>query len=1208
MKKRALYLDIYREIKRSLGRFLSILLIVAVGVGVFTGVKATAPSMYRTAGEYFGETQLMDIEILSTVGFDDGDVEVIKQLDGISSVMPAYSADLTLPMGDEAIVAKVMSLPGENHDSINKPYLKEGRLPQAPNECLISVSELSGGASDGNSLEIGQQITFAEKSGSTDTDTVLGERTYTIVGYADMPQYISFSFGTSSVGNGEIACLVLIPEESFTYSRYTEMYLKLDYIAEGGSEFENEYDQAITELRPQLEALGVDRYQVFLDSTKEELSDAEEELEESRKEADEQLAAAAKELEDAKKQLEEGLAALAEGWKEFEKGGIQAKNEIKNAASQIVSILNTLASNEDQVLNGKSLYAQAQKDVETQLAEAQKQLEDGRKELEAGSKEYNSGLAEVEKGEAQMEDARRQYEEGVEQYEAGKAQYDEARQQYDDAVTVSSELRTQLDTVKSLVDAGLIEDDGTIAELDAQLADFESQLEDASIQMEAAEAEIEAAEAQLEDARQQLEEAQQQLDEGKEQLNDAEAELAAGKAEIAAGEAQFESKRQEAYAQLEEAFEQLKNGKYQIADAYGQVKTGLLQLADSKMQVAEELGTAQDQLEDSEEELEEAQEQYEQGVKEYEEAVKQVEDELSSGMNRIQNAYQDLNELVSGKWYVLGRGEIMSSYTSYIQDAERINAIANVFPVFFLMVAALVCLTTMSRMVDERRTEMGTYKALGYSQADIVSKYLIYAALAGLLGSIVGTVVGVQILPRSIFSAYGMLYSLPYFMVKMPWAMIAVSFVVAMLCTVLVAYISCTKELKVTTAALMRPKAPKVGKRIWIERIPALWKMLSFSQKLTMRNLFRYKVRLMMTVIGIAGSMALIVAGFGLNDAITPLVERQYGEISKHELTITLSDNYTSKEINELCDSMMEDGRITEVMPLKNISAVKAHPVGSDEFMGDTYIIVPENLERIPDFWTLRNPGSRSEISLTNEGAVITEKMAEKLGISVGGKVDVTVDDVRYTMDVIGLTENYIYNYVYVSPEYYQKVFKTAPTYNTVYAMSADGVDEEALSADTMAAHDNVLYMYSTASASAMAADTFESLKMVVYIIILCAGLLAFIVLYNLTNINISERVREIATIKVLGFKKGEVNMYIFRENIFMSVFGIIVGTVLGYFMANYIIGAVEVDMVRFVREIKPISYIYSAVLTMVFTILVNLVMTVKIKAISMVESLKAIE
>ncbi len=1178
MKKRALYLDTYREIKRSLGRFLSILLIVAVGVGVFTGVKATAPSMYGTAGEYFADNQLMDIEILSTVGFDDGDVDAIKQLDGVAAVMPSYSADINMSIVDGTLITRVMSLPGEGHDAINKPRIREGRMPQAPNECLIS----------NDSPAIGQQVTFTAE----DIDGILNEKTYTIVGYADFPQYISYSYGTSAVNGSEIECLAMIPAESFEYSRYTEMYLRLSYLAEGGSEFDDEYEQEIAKLSPQLQALGVDRYQVFLDSSKKELADAEKELEESRKEADEELASAAKELEDAKLQLEEGLAALAQGWIDFEKGDTQARTELKNASAQIVSILNTLYSNEDQVLNGKALYAQAQRDVETQLADAKKQLEAGRQELEAGRKEYNDGLEEYKNGQAQIDDARIAYDDGLAQLEAGRAEYEAALEQYESISALYEQLQD------------LMESTGDSSQLDS----MKEQLEDAKTQLADAKEQIAEGEAQLADAKIQLQDANDQMGSAKEELAAAKAELDAGEAELAAGEAEYETKRQEAYAQLEDALVQIQNGKYQIADAYGQVKEGLLQLADSKMQVAEELGEAQEQLEASEEELEDAQEQYEQGMKEYEEAVKQVEDELSNGMNRIQNAYKDLNELVSGKWYVLDRNDIVSSYSSYVQDANRINAIANVFPIFFLMVAGLVCLTTMSRMVDERRTEMGTYKAMGYSQSDIISKYLVYAALAGLLGSVFGTVVGVQVLPRSIFSAYSMLYYLPFFNIKMPWAVIAISFVVAMLCTVLVAYVSCTKELKVTTAALMRPKAPKAGKRIWIERIPSLWKMLSFSQKLTMRNLFRYKVRLMMTVIGIAGSMALIVAGFGLNDAITPLVEKQYGELSKYDMTIALVDNYNNKEIVEVSESIMEHEAVTGLLPLKSVSGVKAYAPGAEDALGDTYLIVPKDMESLADYMVLRDPDSKSQVTLDKNGVIITEKMAEKLGVGIGGKVEVAVEETHYTMEVSGITENYIYNYVYIAPEYYQKVFKAAPSYNTIYAKYDTSVDSDLLYDEIVSANDSILYMYTTTDTSEMAAETFDSLKMVVYIIILCAGLLAFIVLYNLTNINISERVREIATIKVLGFKKGEVNMYIFRENIFMSIFGIIVGTILGYFMAYYIIGAVEVDMVRFVREIKPISYVYSAVLTMIFTVLVNFVMTVKIKAISMVESLKAIE
>ena len=754
--------------------------------------------------------------------------------------------------------------------------------------------------------------------------------------------------------------------------------------------------------------------------------------------------------------------------------------------------------------------------------------------------------------------------------------------------------------------------DAMISDAEAALADAEKQLEEAKKQLEEAKAKLEATPAQLEAAK-------KELDAAEAELVSAEAELAAAKKELDDGEEQYKAGLEKYNTEKANAQQQLDDAKKQLDDSKAVLEDGKLQLADAEEQLKQakidaniQLTEGREELENAEEQIDDAQEEYQMGLEEYNKAVEEAESAIADGSKRIAGAKAQMTDIESGKWYVFDRDDMVVYYENYTDDTARIDAIAGIFPMFFLLVAALVCLTTMSRMVEEQRTQMGTYKALSYSKRSIASKFVVYSLIASIIGCILGQAICVQILPRVIAVAYQTMYKMPDLQLVIPWSSVILSTIAGLACTVLVALFCCMRELKITTAQLMRPKAPKAGKKILLEKIRPLWKVMNFSQKITARNLFRYKVRLCMTILGIGGCMALMVAGFGLQDAILPIADKQFNYICNYDAIIASTAEYNEEQAENLKEELLDDPRVSSAIVTRQMTG-NTSSQNSSKAVVDVNIFVPNDPSRLTDIINTYEYKSGEILPLTDDSVLITQKMAEDLKVYAGDTFTFTYNDVDYEIPVTGVVENYVYHYVYMTPATYEKIFGKAPVYNSALiitdeeALASQGGSEQFVS-DWLSQNTDFLSVTFMDSAASSLDDLMGSLNTVVLILIICAGALAFIVVYNLTNINISERVREIATIKVLGFKHREVNMYVFQENIVMSVIGILLGALGGYLMAMFMIRTVEVDMAMFVRRVEWSSYLFSALLTAFFTILVNLFMSKKMKDISMVESLKAIE
>ena len=839
-------------------------------------------------------------------------------------------------------------------------------------------------------------------------------------------------------------------------------------------------------------------------------------------------------------------------------------------------------------------------------------LVNGAAQQEAFSREYDDTIATVTQRLEELAQSRAQARTGEVVAEA-KNQLEEARQEYE---TAKADTEKKLEEARQQIEEGQQEIDDGQAALDegwAQLEQGETALEEQRIN---AQEQISSMQSSLEEAREQWINGQSQINQAQQQLETAATQLQEGWEQLAALEAAGQTDQAQALqAQLEtqqaaynEGMQQLEEQKAALEASAEQIEEGGRQLQAAAEQAQAALDEARQRLDDSRTaleasalELDEARQKLEQAKTEFEESEQQAQAELEDGQAELDQAQQDIDEIAPAEWYVMDRSNILS-YSSFNDNAEKVAAIAVVFPVFFCLVAALVALTTMTRMVEEERIQIGTFKALGYSNGAIIGKYLLYAGIATALGCVVGIAVGFQVFPRVIWNAYGIMYDLPALHAEFHWGMAAIIFGSLFVCILAATLGACYGILRQNTAQLLLPRAPKAGKRIFLEHIRPVWKHLTFIQKVTARNIFRYKKRFFMTILGVAGCTALLLTGVGLRGSINGLVGRQFDDLYHYTLMIGLQDADALTENEDLAAIMGDTQRIEDYLPMAQSSV---------DAMGDgvtktAYISVPQDVEKLPDYVTLRERKSQKTLSLTDDGAIVTEKLARQLDLSVGDTFRVMDTDNRSaTIKVGGITEHYVQNYIYMTPTAYEQAFGFAPDYTVLNAKPAEGLDRDQMSSDLLATGGVALVQFTDTLRDNLN-DTLGSIDYIVLVLIICAGLLAFVVLYNLTNINITERQKELATIKVLGFYDREVSSYIYRETTILMLIGTVVGLVLGIALHAFVVQTAEVDMVMFVRQLEWTSYVFAAILTILFSIIVDVAMIPRLKKIDMVESMKA--
>lgn len=1082
--KKALNKDILRDILKSKGRYFSIMLIVALGVAFFSGIKVSPKVMRNTVDNYYDDYNFMDVEVISTLGLTDDDVDAIKKLDTVEGVFPTYSMDVITNVKDQDRVLKVHALPtddlsNDNKDYINRVKLIKGRLPKNSGECVVLKPKY-----DHLNLKIGKTLNI--KSGTEDKlSENLKKDNYKIVGLVETPYYLSYEFGNSSIGSGSVDGIMLVPQNDFKTEAYTEMYITAKGAKEQTS-FYQDYKDTVKKTEDQIDKITDERiehrYNEVVGEATDELNKAKKEYNDKKKETEDKINKAEKELKDGKQKIKDG------------------KQELK-----------------------------------TKKAETKKQIKDGFKKLDSA--------------EAQLKSGRKQYEAAKKEFESQKQQ---ANSQISSAESQLAPLKSNIDSLKSNI-SGLESQLGKPDISEEEKATLTRTISKYRENLSALEGQYNAGYAKIQSI--------------KNQIKSGERKLSRTKSELDRNQRKIKTERSKLYTMEEKAQKEFKKAE-------------------------EELVKNEKKLVDSEKELEKAKNEAKDEFKKAEKDLKEAEDEIK--------------KIEKPEWYVLNRDKQYSA-AEYGGCADSIDALAGIFPVFFVLVAALVALTTITRMVDEQRINIGTLKGLGYTPGMIAKKYIVYAMSASAIGSIIGLIVGYTVFPTIIYNAYAIMYTVPKVELRTDLFITVLSIAASIFVTTFAAFAACRRELVEDPAILMRPKAPKNGKRILLERIGFIWNKIGFIWKVTLRNIFRYKKRFLMTVLGISGCTALILTGFGVRDSIQMIVDVQFGELNKYSMTASYDSDEKTEDVEYLKSLISNEKGVKEIGMFHNQNA----KVMINNKEKEVTVVIPENKNTFKDFIELRERKSHTPIKLDNKGIVISEKAARNLDAKVGDKVKIlNENDVSAEAVISGITENYVNHYIYMTNDYYKELFNRNADSNRIYGVLDDSItiDQEDKMAskiiDSTCANGTVF----TTGIKDGFSDTIKSLNYVVLLMIVSAGALAFVVLYNLSNVNISERIREIATIKVLGFYDKEVSAYIYRENVILTLIGAVVGLGLGVILHQFIMITVEVENMMFGRLINPLSYAAAFILTIVMGTIVNLVMNKKLKKVEMVESLKSVD
>ena len=1096
-----------RSIKGSLGRYLAIVAIIALGVGFYAGLQSSQPAMLETADSYMHDQRMYDFQLMSTLGLTRGDVAAFKQLEGVEYAEGAYFADALAVLGSHEEPYRFMSIT----ETVCTPYLTEGRMPENANECL-------GDAGAFSSDDIGRRISISDLN-DEDTLGFFAEREFTIVGLAKSPRYISHDRGSTSLGSGNLSGFVLLTEEAFDQEVYQEILLYCDL---PGEMYSTEYISARDKLEPEVKALlnsrGAIRYKQLRSEADKELAEARAELDEGWEEYHEGEEEVQKELSSARAKLYQGQKEIDDGLKEIE----QRQKEIDEGWEQIPGALQEIADNR------------------AMLDEKEKELQQGKAALEPAIAEIQAGEQQLAQGKAQLE-------------------------------ATKNAVLWPLEQAIALIDGQISQTQQEIDALDPEDLGYQTRLAILNARMEQLQGRRETAVAARDSAAEKFAPQEAEIAAAEAELNQAKAQVAAAQAEIAAGEQAIAEGR----AQLDAAEAEIENSKVTMTEGQKQLDEGRVQ-------------------------LEQAQRQVNQGWEEYEEGKAQAEQELADGKKELEDAEAELaqaiidtDEKLKLEVFTLNR-ETNSGYVTFENDTNIITAVAGAFPVFFVLIAALVCVTTMTRMINDERTQIGTLKAMGFSGRVIMRKYLWYSGSAAFAGCVLGFVLGVTVIPWIIWYAYNIIYSYTTLKLYFSVGMCAVCMAVALLSTILVTVLTCRKELSERPAELIRPKAPKAGKRILLERIKPLWKRLSFLSKVTLRNAFRHPSRVMLMMLGVGGCTALLVAGFGVKDSIADVPDYQYGEISRYEMLV----NYDP-------DVLDTDGKAEALWKDRADAWALSYQVNAElenETGSHSVKLVAAEGTALKNVVSLQDGSGELEYPGKGE-AVVTEHLADLLEISVGDQVTLETDDGdSLRLKVTGIAKNYLSHYIYVSPE-------TVPgaKNNAAYLCDASEDSGEGLAA-WLRSQDGISYVSLTLREKETVRQSMQSLNMIVALVVVCAAALAFIVLCNLTNINIMERVREVATVKVLGFYPPETASYILRENLLLSILGGAVGLLLGKLLHRFVMELIQVDYMCYDVRVSALSYLMAFGITVLFAMAANFAMSFKLEKINMTESLKSVE
>lgn len=1199
--KNAMLKNAFAEMRKTKSRFLSIFGIIAIGTGFFAGLLQSAPAMKESSDHYYDRTSLLDYRLVSTYGFDDNDIKALK--DGIPDVniYPGYFTDAYVNTNaGEKKVARVYSL---DNTGENNPYsslqIIDGRLPEKENECVIDSSKML------TQYKVGDKLTLCGDE-DTDIDDTLSVKEFTIVGKFESPMYISdVERGNTTIGSGSVYMLCYIPQSCFKTEVYTQVVITSDKLKEYNC-YSDEYENARDELGERIQQIADSREQGRYDEITEEaqskINDGQKELDEKKADAYKEIDDNEKKLSDAKKELDDAKVQLADG-----------KAQLADSKKQLDDVKKQLDENEPVLADSKK-----------QLDDSKKQLDDSKKLLDDTKAQLDSSKSQLDSSAQQLDDTKTQLDSAKNQLDSTSSQLDRAKSQLDSAKAQLDESKATLDATDKQLNDSQKDIDNSRAQINTAVAAGMMTSDEAAVklaQLDAAQEQVNAGRAQYESGLAQYnaglsayEKSKAEYDAGYTQYSTAKAQYESGLARYNDGKAQYESgldRYNDGKKQYEKGLVQYNEGKKQYEDGLAKYEKGKAEYDNGRKQYEDGLAKYNDGVA----EYERNYASYEDGLKEYNDGVKKLSDakseadkEFADVQKEIDDNKKKLDDIEKPEWYLFTR-EDDPGYSEYGQNSERISNIAMVFPLFFVMVAALVCLTTMTRMVEEQRTQIGTLKALGYKNGSIMFKYMFYALTAAICGAVFGMLVGMKIFPTIIIKAYAMMYTIPDMLLPYDFVLMICTVAAAILLTAVTVYFSCSGILHDCPATLMRPKTPKSGKKILLERIGFIWNRLSFSHKVTMRNIFRYKRRMLMTIVGIAGCTALVLTGFGVYDSVNDIIQKQFGEISNYTGIVAYGDKQTDEQIAEIADKLAGYSCKGDKIYQKQIT------VASGKNSTDAYIFGAKDNDTITQFVTVKDRRTGEHYTVTDDGVIINEKLATLLGgVRKGDTITLALADTkRVTATVTEICENYAHHYVYITENLYKKLSgEDSLPYNCYFFNSDEGDDMPESDRDELANElmkiDGVMGVSFKTSVEGTFRTMLNSLLLVIIVLIVSAGALAFIVLYNLTNININERIREIASLKVLGFYDKEVSMYVFRETVILTLIGTVTGMVLGRFLVDFVVRTAEIDMVMFGRTVHPMSFLISGLITICFAVIVMLFMHRRLMKVDMVEALKSVE
>ena len=1229
MKKKMLWKDIRTCIAKSKGRFISIMSLIALGSFALVGLQAAGPDMRKTGEAYFSDLNAADLTIIGDYGLDEDDQAAIDQADGVEDIEYGYLKDVVIEgtLTSVRVYSETQRLSGYE--------MVEGSMPEAEDE--IALASFLG-----DDYPIGSELTVAEKAGLTGTDT-LKNHTFTVVGLVNSSELLSkINMGQSTAGTGELSGYAVVVPEAFDSDVY--MLARLSYSdLRGVDPYSADYTEKLQAHKDEMSELLKERpalrlasiqaeYQDKIDEGQQEIDDAKAQLSDARQQLEDgntQLLDAKSQVADAQKELDDAVKDAQDQIDDGEQQLSDAKLQIEDGQTQLDEAADAISEGESQLSAAQSQLAQKR----TELSAARAQIQAGQEELsqqqtliQEKQQEYDENAAmlaekqqELEAAQGQLDAAQAEIQQKRQELEAGKAQYEGAvstlQQSVDEleALAAAGALSQEQEAQRSALNAQLVQTQQAYeafyaetytpgcAQLDAaqaQLDQQRAQLEAASEELQAGEAELAEAAQQLEDGYAQIAAAQQLLDAAQTQADEGEAQINAAASTLAQSQQTLTEKKNE-YAQAAAALDEAKQSYAEKAAELEDAKTTLEQeRTDGLSQIAD----AQSEISEKQQELDDAQAEYDADAPDAEQKIADAEEELAE-------AREDLEALTLPAYNIDSRRESPGGegYRIYGSVSDIIDALADVFPIFLYFVAALVALTTMTRFVDEERVNSGTLKALGYDNRDIQKKFVVYGLMASLAGAAIGITAGHILIPMIVYNAYGQSFTYPSIALHFYPGITVAALLLALASAVLPAYLVSVRELREKPASLLLPKAPVAGAKILMERITPIWDHMNFTHKVTARNIFRYKKRMLMTIFGVCGAVTLLFAGFSVQHSISGINDRQFGEILKYDLIVAENTKLTDAEREELQEHLTSD-EVAQQLPIYYEEMTKV--AGDNQDKQIIKMIVPSDRSAFSDYILLDQRSNGKTISLDDSGAVISERLAKLLDVSAGESVTITDSKgEEHTIKIAAITEMYTGHFLFLSSDYYAEAFGDAYGSNahlvTLCDRSTDNAN--AVAAEFMEL-DGVAGVVQNTTLIGQINTIVASLNKIMDVLIVVAILLAVVILYNLTNINVSERIRELSTIRVLGFYDKEVTLYIYRETILLTLLGILAGFGLGDLLYRYILAVVPPDEVMFNPDLGCKAFLVPTLVVCLITAILGWVIHRRLQKVDMLEALKSVE